>query len=69
MRPYLIRFARPANSDIASSARYDVDRQISVVGSGDDATPAVVASSPMVTKKADRERGEDQKDKWTTTRR
>lgn len=43
---------------------YDADRQISVVKVNGETFAAVELSGPPQTKKADIEKGEDQKDRW-----
>jgi hypothetical protein len=43
---------------------YDADRQVTVVRNALGLVPAVESSPPTVTKKADIEKGEDQKDRW-----
>ena len=44
--------------------RYDDARQIAVIEQAGELVPAVEASRPLETKKADIEKGEDRKDRW-----
>jgi hypothetical protein len=43
---------------------YDDELQVSVMGDNGSTVPAVKHRSPPQTKKADIEKGEDQKDRW-----
>jgi|FLYL01.1.fsa_nt_gi hypothetical protein len=67
-RPYLLRFAVEQSShpadEIADRCEYDRERDIVVLKG--TRTPAVLDTSarPLVTKKKDIEKGEDQKDTW-----
>jgi len=47
-----------------SPGQYDADLQLLVVSEGDAVVPAIDSKQPPATKKADIEKGEDQKDRW-----
>ena len=66
--PYLFQFAaeqpRPEGGD--QTFVYDPKRKVSVLKSDPNGLPAVINPTVTVlgTKKNDREKGEDQKDRW-----
>ena len=64
--PYLFRFIRLARAVSGASLTYDEKLQLNVVSHDIDRTPAVLRNdiAALATKKADVEKGEDQKDKW-----
>lgn len=68
LQPYLLRFAVPTPEELTSADNlaYHPTRQLTVVADDAEGTPAVLHPEvpTMGTKKADREKGEDQKDRW-----
>jgi hypothetical protein len=63
--PWLFRHATRQRGNVASEPFfYDDELQVAVVDKGKGAIPAVSLSSPPQSKKADIEKGEDQKDRW-----
>ncbi len=68
MRPYILQLAVPqrASSEEHDPLMYDAVRQINVLAT-DPGGPAAVLhpdTRVLLTKKEDREKGEDQKDRW-----
>lgn len=67
-KPYLVRLAKTSEalSESAENLSYDVRRQLTIVTDEPNGVPAIVHPDvpTLGTKKADREKGEDQKDRW-----
>lgn len=66
-KPFLIKLSRPFNASQGEQTLvYDPIQQLSVLSNDPNNQPAVTRTDiPLLaTKKADIEKGEDQKDKW-----
>ena len=66
-KPYLVRLAKPSVSHLELvPLDYDTKLQVSIVKNDPAARPAVLRDDipALGTKKADVEKGEDQKDRW-----
>lgn len=64
MRPLLLQFARSQVRVAAPPSRYDEDLDELVVADSGRWVPALDSTEKPETKKADLEKGEDQKDRW-----
>jgi len=63
--PWLLSLAtRQRGLTLSDPIAYDDVRQVAVVEQAGERVPAVETSPPPQTKKADIEKGEDQKDRW-----
>lgn len=65
--PFLVSLARlPETISVGPPLEYDVVQQVNVVHGDARKRPAVLRAdvSVLMTKKADREKGEDAKDRW-----
>ena len=65
-QPWLFRRATERTIDEREShdGRYDERLQMTVVPSANGERPAIEMAEPPASKKADIEKGEDQKDRW-----
>lgn len=63
--PWLFQSATRQRGDVPTSRLpYDSHLQVSVIEQDGNLVPAVQLDAPPQTKKADIEKGEDQKDRW-----
>jgi hypothetical protein len=63
-KSFIARRATRQTPELGERVRYDADRDIALVLRDGNWVAAIVAGSGPQTKKADIEKGEDQKDRW-----
>ena len=65
MKPLIVRLAEMQEPRPSPETRYDEERDELVVKEGDHWIPALDSAESPETKKADLEKSEDQKDRWS----